>query len=644
MSKTFFATVLLILHGLTVVGPQSQAAGEYQDASRAQLPAQQTFDPFPGGIATRYHFNLARNFFRSPDEEAAARRLLISRLEQFQRVASTLPQSPAELLRTFQTEDSLYLEVIRHAAYLELQSYADTRNTGARQAANELRAVAGQAFGVFANALVSQPDSYFARMEKAESGLRLYRFSVANTRRAAARQLTPEGQRALAALGPMAAGGGAQLFYTTMNGTDFGVIQTSSGPLSVARDYSAIATNPDRRVRREGYLLNEKGLAQNREVYADILLRTAVALNAAARLRRYADYAEQSYGERFLNHAQVLSLLNSLAAKAEINKRIERVVIDHYRKTFGFDTVHVWDLRLPEPGMKVPRFTITEATRIVLEATRPLGESYTWELAQLLDPANGRLDVAPGPNRANRQGFSTGFVGFPSMFYQGAFGGYPEDVETLAHESGHAVQNMLMTRGHVLPRYAGGPAYFTESFAVLCELLVLDYLYRNADDRVQKIYYLQRLINKGADVFRMGWESLVEQQLFDSAAAGKQFTADDIEAITQATASRFSVWFGSGSERKLAWLQPTQFFTWPLYRVNYLYAGLLALRYFELLQTKSKEFPRRYMALLSHGYDAPPDTLLQRFVGIRLGDPALVDGDVRVLASWLRQLEALYSS
>src|SRR4051812_3195553 len=105
MSKTFFATVLLILHGLTVVGPQSQAAGEYQDASLAQLPAQQTFDPFPGGIATRYHFDLARNFFQSPDEEAAARRLLISRLEQFQRVASTLPRSPAELLRTFQTED-----------------------------------------------------------------------------------------------------------------------------------------------------------------------------------------------------------------------------------------------------------------------------------------------------------------------------------------------------------------------------------------------------------------------------------------------------------------------------------------------------------------------------------------------------------
>ena len=394
-------------------------------------------------------------------------------------------------------------------------------------------------------------------------------------------------------------------------------------------------------MRREGYLLNEKGMEQSREVYADILWRTAVALNAAARLRRYSDYAEQSYEARFLNRAQVLSLLNSLGAKAEINKQIERVINDRYRRQFGFDTVHVWDLRLPEPGMKVPRFTITEATRIVVEATRPLGESYTKELAQLLDPANGRLDVAPGPNRANRQGFSTGFVGYPSMFYQGAYGGYLDDLLTLGHEAGHAVQNMLMTTGQVLPRYAGGPAYFTESFAVLSELLVLDYLYRTAADRTHKIYYLQQLLTKGADVFRMAWESLIEQQLFDRAAVGKQFTADDVEAITQATASRFSVWFGPGSERRLAWLVPTQFYTRPLYRVNYAYAMLLALRYFGLFATKPRQFRDRYMALLSHGYDAPPDTLLQRFVGIRLGDPALINGAVSVLESWLQALEVL---
>src|SRR5262249_3229137 len=157
------------------------------------------------------------------------------------------------------------------------------------------------------------------------------------------------------------------------------------------------------------------------------------------------------------------------------------------------------------------------------------------------------------------------------------------DVVTLAHESGHAVQNMLMTSNDVLPRYASGPAYFTESFAGLSELLVLEHLYHQAPDRQHKIFYLRRLINQGAEAFRSGWEARVAQELFDSIGAGKRLSADDIESITQATAARSSVWFGPGSERRLAWLQPTQYFTRPLYRVNYAYSKLLALRYLELL-------------------------------------------------------------
>jgi hypothetical protein len=69
-----------------------------------------------------------------------------------------------------------------------------------------------------------------------------------------------------------------------------------------------------------------------------------------------------------------------------------------------------------------------------------------------------------------------------------------------------------------------------------------------------------------------------------------------------------------------------------------------ALRYFDLFDTKGARFQRRYLALLSNGYDAPPDKLLVRFIGIRLGDPALIDGAVRLLESWVRQLKSLYRS
>ena len=77
-------------------------------------------------------------------------------------------------------------------------------------------------------------------------------------------------------------------------------------------------------------------------------------------------------------------------------------IIDHYRKTFGFDTVHVWDLTVPEPGINVQRFTITEATRAVIEATRPLGKSYTRELNQSRLARCVLARMSPKNNRPSR--------------------------------------------------------------------------------------------------------------------------------------------------------------------------------------------------------------------------------------------------
>ena len=606
-------------------------------ACKADTPPSASFDPFPSGSAARYHFDLARNFYKTPELEASERGLLVAGLHRFQQLSVPARENADSLLAAFRAQDSLYLDVTRHGAYLDSKYFADTRNTDASDRAEELRILAGKSFAPFESVLVSKPDTFFTRMEGTQPALQKYRFAVETLRRDA---LHPGSSRA------DVGSKGRDRFYTTLNGTNFGFVQTPTGSLKVPQDWGAIASHPDRRVRREGYLRNQAGLTKNLDVYADILVSTAKALNKAARTRGYADYPEESYADRLLTRDQVTNFLESLAAASEVNKRIERTMIDHYRHILDVDTVHVWDLTVPEPGMVAPKFTIAKATQAVLEATKPLGEGYTQELAKLLDPANGRMDVAPGPNKAQRQGFSTGLVGFPSLFYQGAFMGYLDDVVTLAHESGHAVQNMLMTSNGVLPRYAMGPGYFTESFAVFCEILLLDHLYETAPDKTHKIFYLQQLINQGSDgVFRNGWESLLEIQLFDRVGTGSTLTADEIEAMTQSTASRFSVWFGPQSERRqLAWLQPTQFFTWPLYRVNYVYARVLALRYFDLLQKDPQQFRDRYLGLLMNGYDAPPDTLLQRFVGMDLEDPALVDGAVHVLDSWLTELEALYGS
>ena len=255
----------------------------------------------------------------------------------------------------------------------------------------------------------------------------------------------------------------------------------------------------------------------------------------------------------------------------------------------------------------------------------------------LLDPANGRLDMVPRPDRVVRPGFSTGSVGYPSMFFQGRYEGYTDDLVILAHEAGHGVQNMLMDSAGVLPRYSGGPSYFTESFAMLNELLLLEHLSATSTDSVERRYFRRRLLENALGLFANAHESLLELQIYDSAAAGRALGADDIEALTQRTGTAFSIWYGPGSERRLQWLQPIQFYTWPLYRVNYVLARLLALGYLDQMHRDPAGFQTRYLRLLRNGYDAPPEVLLRRFMGIDLRGESLVNGAVDVIARWMNE-------
>ena len=79
----------------------------------------------------------------------------------------------------------------------------------------------------------------------------------------------------------------------------------------------------------------------------------------------------------------------------------------------------------------------------------------------------------------------------------------------------------------------------------------------------------------------------------------------------------------------------------PFYDVNYVYAGLLALVYYDLYEENPNDFAKAYSALMENGFDDKPDALLRRSLGIDLSDPAvLVARAVKVLRRKVDQYSA----
>jgi oligoendopeptidase F len=614
--------------------------------AHAQEP--QKFDPFARDDRARYVFDLDRNFYTTAAaarEEVSLRaslNALTLRALRFQpavsrRGASLSGGRTDDLVGILAAQDTVMVRLTKYVSYLSLRSMLNTGDEAALQKMGGVQQLSREAFNAVSDA-VGRADS--SSLQSARSAG--YGFSLVPPP-GGPRNVSADAAASAALLARNATTSGAALFRTTLASIDFGKVPTNHGALDFRTQGNAIRSDPDREVRKKGFEWNNRYLATVQDTMAWIMAHTAAVLNQSAVMSGYSDYPEQSYAARYLTRANVGAMLNAIRDSAEVNKSYERLRVGHIRKSFGYPEVHVWDLTAPEPGTRAPQLTALEARTAILAATSPLGPGYQREMARLLDPANGRLDMIPRAGRIDRPGFSTGSVGFPSTFFQGRYEGYAADVVIFAHEAGHAVQNMLMDAAHVKSRYANGPSYFTESFALLNELLVLDHLARTSATPADRTFYRQMLLEQAADLYRNAWESRFEEQVFDSAAAGHEVSASTMETMTQQTAAGYSIWFGPASERKLQWMQPLQFFTWPLYRVNYVYAKLLALTYFDMYTSDPRGFVAKYNRLLSEGYDADPQTLLRRTLGIDFNADDLVARASSVIRKWTSELEKAYT-
>jgi oligoendopeptidase F len=101
----------------------------------------------------------------------------------------------------------------------------------------------------------------------------------------------------------------------------------------------------------------------------------------------------------FLTTDEVRSMYEKIALTADTHKRFQRMRVDRVKKQSGYDEVKYWDRNFTPTDAPLPRFSIADTTKILKDSLAVLGPEYSRELAALLDPANGRLDIVGGENR-----------------------------------------------------------------------------------------------------------------------------------------------------------------------------------------------------------------------------------------------------
>jgi oligoendopeptidase F len=570
-------------------------------------PCQEAFEAIPREAALHYHIDFARHFFASPEAEKADRAKLVASLEALESLAGEVIRSADNLETALHLHDSVLIEFNRHYAYLYLRHAVDTADAASLADSADLDTEVSARTAFLRDELMRLDDAAFAAFVAQKPSLEVYRFTIQAARRHEPYSLPLEEEELLAATVSMNTGWQADL-YAKLRERD----SKPTGNSGLKRD---------------------GGGELQRDLYAFTLLRLASARDRLARLHHFPDAPSAAYFDSYWSRAEVDDLLEEVARHTDLYKRYQQIRTDHVRATTGG----------AEPGnalgARSPRYTIDEARRILPAALAPLGAEYGEELAALLEPSNGRMDIVPGDHR-KRGGFSKGFIGTESVFYSGGFAGAYNDLRVLAHESTHAVHRQLMNRGRVLPAYAEGPHYLFESFAIFSEFLLPDYLARQATDPLLEQFYLEQFLDgKGFGMFAVAPEVILEHAIYDGVGDGSIEGADDLDALSEQV---YSEWPVIHDELASQWMRISLMYEDPFYDLNYVYGDLLALEFCALYTRDPQQFTPRYIALMRNGFDAPPEALLKRFLGVDLHDPALLSNAFGVLEDKVSLLEKSY--
>jgi oligoendopeptidase F len=574
-----------------------------------------------GAVAdTSYHFTLER-LFHSAADEARERESLMQRLERF--VAESAPGTAQALRKRLADHDALSRELNRHEIYVYLRSEQDRDDHVAAAADNALSAAMQRSDRALQQTLVTLGESTLRAYQAQEPALAPYRYFIDSTLESARHAMKE--QRARATLAQPALASLAESYNSLRH-----------------RSAPAAAPGPAHSGAQQSFEAAWQPYLDDEAAFAALLLAIVTLQDGQARLQDFGGAPEEKYFSAGLAVSQVQAVLAALRP-ADAYRRYLGVVAEAAAKRLQTPVgqLHVWDLAAAD-AYEPPPTAFPDAVTMVLAAEQPMGAAYAAQFRQLFAPENGRVEWCRS-EKCDDSGFSVGYAGTASGLFYGAFRGTPNNVRAVAHEAGHAVHRQFMNENQPLAVYNAGPHFLFESFAIFNEFLLWEHLAAAATSPAGRTFYQRQFLEDALrQVYTSAAEVDLEQSIYAGVPGGTLGNANDLDALTVSVLARYLPALALAPQMRVYWARNRLYFTDPLYDVNYLFAGLLALEYLQRFGADPQGFASRYVALLKNGFTDTPQALLARFLHIELVDSTRLVADATGLIE--RRTAALASS
>ncbi len=568
------------------------------------------------------------------EEEFKQVKQLIPEIDQYQ---GRLGDSAETLYEAMQLQDEITMRLGKLYTYAHMRYDQDTTNSfyqGLNDRAANLATDTSSHLSYIVPEILSLKEDTILSFVKEHDGLKLYEHFLDEVNRSRPHVLSKKEEALLAGVGEVT--NSASNTFGMLNNADmkFPTVKDDSGDeveITHGR-YIRFLESDQREVRENAFKAMYESYDKFKNTFASTLSGTVKKDNFYAKVRNY-----DSARHAALDHNNIPEkVYDNLVTTVNDNLHLLHRYVKLRKKALGLDELHMYDLYTPivkDVKMEIP---YEEAKDLVLKSLEPMGEEYV----NIVREGYEKRWIDVQENAGKRSG----------AYSSGAFGTMPyilmnwqdnvNNLFTLTHEIGHSVHSYYTRESQAYP-YANYSIFVAEVASTCNEALLNNYLLEHTEDRKNKLYLLNHLLEgfRGT-VFRQTMFAEFEQLIHEKAAEGEALTPD---LFTKMYYELNQKYFGDDividEEIGLEWARIPHFY-YNFYVYQYATGFSAAASLSKQLLDEGKPAVDRYLNFLKAGSSDYPIEVLKK-AGVDMTSSKPIEEALTVFESVLGEMEQL---
>jgi oligoendopeptidase F len=327
-------------------------------------------------------------------------------------------------------------------------------------------------------------------------------------------------------------------------------------------------------------------------------------------------------------------VVETLLDVAQENARVFQRFFKFKAKLLGVDKLRRYDIYAPV-AKSTKEYDYNTAVNLTLDAFN----EFDPKLAQLSRKvfAEKHVDSEVRPGKRGGAFCSSGDPAL-SPYVLLSYNNGARDVQTLAHEFGHAIHAMLASHHNVFNFHSTLP--LAETASTFGEMLLVDrMLAEESDPEVRRDILFSQVDDAYATIMRQIFFALFERDAHGMVQGGA--AVDDLSAAYMKNLStQFGDSLSVADEFKWEWVSIPHIYFYPFYVYSYAFGQLLVFSLYQQYKSEGDSFKPRYLELLSSGGSKSPEDILKK-AGVNMRDAAFWQGGFDVVSNMVSELEKL---